>query len=162
MLICFFPPKEQPCTLQPSFFAEKKHNKVKRGRKRVLLELVFDWCISIRILMRQVYINPVFSKFGTANLLLSAKPSPFGQRFFLREVFCCVSTVLFRTKSSPSASLTVLLRTNPSCTVATVLLGTTSSVFGFNCSFQNNFVRGRFHNDILCRSSAFVAVVLSR
>ena len=31
----------------------------------------------------------------------------------LREVFCCVSTVLFRTKSSPSASLTVLLRTNP-------------------------------------------------
>ena len=78
MLICFFPPKEQRCAVQASLFPEKKHNKVKTGRKRVLLQVVFHWCISIRILMRQVYINPVFSKFGTTNLLLSAKPSPFG------------------------------------------------------------------------------------
>ena len=31
-----------------------------------------------------------------------------------------------------------------------------------NCSFQNNFVHFRFHKDILSRSSAFVAVLLSR
>ena len=55
-----------------------------------------------------------------------------------------------------------ITKPNPSCTVETVLLGTTSSVFGFNCSFQNNFVRVRFLNDIVCRSSAFVAVVFSR
>ena len=143
-------------------YPQKKHNKVKRGRKRVLLQVVSDWCISIRILMSQVYINPVFSKLGTTNLLLSAKPSPFGQHFFLREVLCCCPTVLFRTKSSPAGSLTVLLRTNPCSTVATVLLGTTSSVFVFNCSSQNNFVGFRFLNDIMCRSSAFVAVIVSR
>ena len=36
------------------------------------------WCVSIRTLMRRVYINPVFSRFGTPNLLLPAKPCPFG------------------------------------------------------------------------------------
>ena len=60
------------------FVGTKETQYGEKGQKTGLFQLVLDWCISIRILMRQVYINPVFSKFGTANLLLSAKPSPFG------------------------------------------------------------------------------------
>ena len=60
------------------FVGTKERQYGEKGQKTGLFQLLFDWCISIRILMRQVYINPVFSKFGTANLLLSAKPSPFG------------------------------------------------------------------------------------
>ena len=102
----------------------------------MLFDLVFHWCVSIRILMTRVYINPVFSRFGTANLLLPAKPCPCGKRFFPWEVFCCSSTVLFRTNSSACCSLTVLLRTNSSASVTTVLLGTRSSVFGSTVLFR--------------------------
>ena len=74
----FFSSKGATLCSLAQFICRKETQEGEKGQKKGVLELVFDWCISIRILMRQVYINPVFSKFGTANLLLSAKPSPFG------------------------------------------------------------------------------------
>lgn len=96
------------------FLSGKETQHGKKGRKKLLCEVVFHWCVSIRILMRHVYINPVFSQFGTANLQSPAEPCAVGFLFLAPEVFCCFWNCSFKNKLLP--------------------------VFLANCSFKNKLV----------------------
>ena len=96
------------------FLSRKETQHSEKGKKKLLCEVVLDWCVSIGILMRHVYINPVFSQFGTANLQSPAEPCAVGFSFLALEVLSCFSNCSFKNK------------------LFSVLLP--------NCSFKNNFV----------------------
>ena len=80
MLTYFVASVDFPCRQYSHLFSRKKHKLRITEEKLPLFLLLFYWCVSIRILMRRVYINPDFYWFGTTNLLGSAKPCPFGYR----------------------------------------------------------------------------------
>ena len=90
----FFSSKGATLPTVAQFVCRKETQQGQKGKQKVLLQVVFDWCFSIRILMRQVYINPVFAQLGTTNLLSPAEPCAVGYVFW-RQKSCALVKLFF-------------------------------------------------------------------
>lgn len=129
------------------FLSGKETQHGKKGRKKLLCEVVFHWCVSIRILMRHVYINPVFSQFGTANLQSPAEPCAVGFLFLAPEVFCCFWNCSFKNKLLPVFLANCSFKNKLVFFLCNCSFGTRTFVYSFNCSLRTT---SPCDNDISC------------